>query len=496
MSKSNLENNNNEFYEENIENNNSTEENVINDKNKIFHFSSINFTKYKKYTLNIDENELNNEKITRQYKTENINNNYNISNINATESENIGEENIMGKINIYSNIEENKNDLNKEKNSDIFEKNAFESQIPSEELFIRQKEQIKFMKEKNNQYRNNNLFLNMNENKNNFIGNKLRANKKNNSRNKIKELNLNLNDNKENQYIIQNFDNLIKQRKSFRENGYFITLDSPQFFEITDIEKNNNINEQEEGEEEENDIDRIPKINNNWQIVQEFKKINNYIEFNNIALRTLNEVNYNTNGVEINIELSLIGDGEFYIFSRCFVNKDINDSEIFDNLSINNEGNVMFNKYTSLIKISKEKNSNKCFLYLGTFYEDETDENKIKYETFLKRQLVDYNNLDNINVNNSNSIYYYLENDLLDVRIIIIDLGSETIDAKIFLNNNEKCNHIEGKFYLPTIKRSKLLFCGNGQSVPLRKLRINNIEKNDETDIFDIKKSCTCCNIF
>ena len=44
----------------------------------------------------------------------------------------------------------------------------------------------------------------------------------------------------------------------------------------------------------------------------------------------------------------------------------------------------MFNKYTSLIKISKEKNSNKCFLYLGTFYEDETDENKIKYETFLK----------------------------------------------------------------------------------------------------------------
>ena len=49
----------------------------------------------------------------------------------------------------------------------------------------------------------------------------------------------------------------------------------------------------------------------------------------------------------------------------------------------------------------------------------------------------------------SNSIYYYLENDLIDIKIIIIDLGNEKIDAKIFINNNKKFNHIEGKFYLP-----------------------------------------------
>ena len=493
MNKSNIEINNTEFDEENVENNNSTEENVINDKNKIFEFSSINFTKYKKYTLNIDENEINNEQKNEQNKTYNINN---INIINSSQNENIDEENIIQKINIYKNVEENKDDLSDEKNKEIFEKNVFESQIPSEELFIRQKEQIKFMKEKNKLYRNNISFLNIqeNKNKNNVKENKLKSINKNNSRNKIKELNLN--DNEENIDIInQNFDNLIQQRKSFRENGYFIELDNPEFFEISDIE-NNNINKEEEIEEEENDIEIIPKINNNWQIVKEFKKINNYIEFNNIALRTLNEVNYNTNGVEINIELSLKGDGEFYIFSRCFVNKDFNDSKIFDNLSINNEGNVMFNKYTSLIKINKERNSSKCFITFGTFYEDETDENMIKYETFLKRQLVDYTNLDNININNSNSIYYYLENDLLDIKIIIIDLGNETIDTKVFLNNNQKCNHIEGKFYLPTIKRSKLLFCGSGQSVHLRKLRINNIEKFDETDILDIKKSCTCCNIF
>ena len=211
----------------------------------------------------------------------------------------------------------------------------------------------------------------------------------------------------------------------------------------------------------------------------------------------MNEVNYNTNGVEINVDFSLVGDAEFWIFSRCFINKDFNESEIFDTFSINNESNVIFNKYTSLIKINKEKNTSKCFISFGTFYEDETDKNKIKYETFLKRQLIDYSEIENKNLDTSNSIYYYLENDLMDIRIIIIDLGNEVIDAKIFINNNNEFNHIEGKFYLPTIKRSKLLFCGIGQSVLVRKLRISSIDKSEdfESDTLN-KKSCTCCNIF
>ena len=86
-----------------------------------------------------------------------------------------------------------------------------------------------------------------------------------------------------------------------------------------------------------------------------------------MAIRTINEVNYNTNGVEINLELSLVGGSEFWIFTRSFVNKDINDSEVFDTYSINNESDIIFNKYTSLIKIIKEKNSSKCFITFGTF---------------------------------------------------------------------------------------------------------------------------------
>ena len=109
---------------------------------------------------------------------------------------------------------------------------------------------------------------------------------------------------------------------------------------------------------------------------------------------------------------------------------------------------------------------------------------------------MDFSHAENVNVNNSNSLYYYLENDLIDIRIIITDLGIETIDTKIFINKNQKFNHIEGKFYLPTNKRSKILFCGIGPSVPVRKLRINNIEKFEDENNEFTKRSCTCCNIY
>ena len=103
-----------------------------------------------------------------------------------------------------------------------------------------------------------------------------------------------------------------------------MTLEKPQYCEISNILNEFNIdfnkNEDEYENESENDIEKIPLINNNWQIVKQFKKINKYIEFSNIALRTLNEVNYNTNGVQINIDLSLVGDSEFLVFSRCFIN--------------------------------------------------------------------------------------------------------------------------------------------------------------------------------
>ena len=482
--------------EENI---NNTEENVINNKNKIFYFSFANVSKYKKYTLYNNNNESlktdNNNKIGRTKS-----NNPKIINIDIIDNELINHENIFKKINIYqkNNDNDDKKDLNKNQIVHRNAKNKYVSQNSSEVIFLRQKEQIKKMKEKNNLYKFNNSSLSLNERKNRFKDNKHIRNRQKNIDidNIINSLNSIHNNNN---IANQKYHSIIKQRKSFKDIYLFITLDNPEFFEISDILKTKNITnnfDEDVDDDEENDIEIIPIFNNIWRPIIQFKKINNAIEFSNIAVRTINEINYNTNGVEINIDLSLVGDSEFWIFSRCFVNKDINESDIFDTFSINNESDVIFNKYTSLIKIIKEKNSSKCFVSFGTFYEDENDENKIKYETFLKRQLVDFLQSDNVNTNNNNSVYYYLENDLLDIRVIIIDLGNEIIDARIFINNNQKCNHIEGKFYLPTIKRSKLLFCGIGQSIPVRKLRINNIEKFGDIENNEIKKSCTCCKIF
>ena len=477
---------NDEEFQENICN---TQENVMNNKNKTYYYSLMNISKYNNYT--IYKSKVN---FLKEEKTENI--------VNKRKYYSINKKKIKDdyfdteKLSKTQKIEKYSANTEIRKDSSEIGKNNFISQIPSEEIFLRQKEQIKILKEKNNQYRYNNSLINFNRTTTGNNENTSNVMNKKNSFNLLDGINSTLNDKSISNQKLQS---IVKQRKSFKETCNYLSLDLPQFFEISHLEINENINNNEDKEEnEENDKNSeiIPIINNNWKTIKKFNKTKNAIEFKDMAIRTINEVNYNTNGVEINLELSLVGGSEFWIFTRCFVNKDVNDSEVFDTYSINNDPDIIFNKYTSLIKIIKEKNSSKCFVTFGTFYEDEKDGNKIKYETFLKRQLVDFLQLDSLSVN-SNTVYYYLENDLLDIKAIIMDLGNEIIDAKIYINENKKFNHIEAKFYLPMIKRSKLLFCGKGQSAQVKKLRINNIEKfgeyeNDEYQ----KKSCTCCNIF
>ena len=93
-------------------------------------------------------------------------------------------------------------------------------------------------------------------------------------------------------------------------------------------------------------------------------------------------MNYSTNGVEIYIDLSLIGNSEFWIFTRCFVNKDFNESELFDTFSVNNESYVIFNKYTSLIKIIKEKIVVNVLSLLGLFMKMKMMEIKLNMKPF------------------------------------------------------------------------------------------------------------------
>ena len=237
--------------------------------------------------------------------------------------------------------------------------------------------------------------------------------------------------------------------------------------------------------------ENLPKIDNIWienSQIKAYKNGQKPIELKNLALRTKNEINYDKKGIELIIDFSLKCNSQFWIFSRSFVNKDINESIVFDNESVHNESNDVFNKYASVIKITYE-DFKRCFINYGTFVEDK-NKNILIYKTFFKRQLIEYKTLE------KNSI-----DDICDFNLVLIDTGNENIETKIKLNNSEKENLTKGNFYIPINKKARLLFCGVGESVEIKKLFINTFEKEDDDENFNKifsneKKTCNCCIIF
>ena len=366
------------------------------------------------------------------------------------ESNNPDESNIHNLELTHNNMNINQN-LNDENKSHQITEN-----VPLEELFLKQKEKIQLYKEKN-------------KNKNNT--HKSSEQKKNARLNNVNNIN-NLSINGK-QYK--------HQRKIF--NGTFknITLDNYQFLEKSSfkIAKSSNSD------------DNIPKLKNvDWKSLN--KSIANF-ELSGMALRTINEINYDTNMVEIKVKFSLESNSEFWIFTRSYINKDFNESFNFDISSVNNEPDIVFNKYSSLIKIINEKRcSNKCYVSFGAFCESSKDPKLIYYKTFLKRQLINFSDNNNSDYNDKDYCDFYVE---------ITDTGSEIIDSKIYYNSGNKFNHVMGNFYLPINKRSKIIICGEGKSVIVRSLEIKNEEKTDELmQIYDTRfsleqKSCSCCNI-
>lgn len=245
-------------------------------------------------------------------------------------------------------------------------------------------------------------------------------------------------------------------------------------------------------DDDDSDENYLPVINEKWTNVTDnlntklMPKILKDFEFCKIALKTNNVVDYNNKGIEISLHLKLFDKSSFYIFTRCYIDNDNN------NLN-NNINNQIFCEYSTVIKIFKLKNSKKSFASFGTFYKSKKS-GKIHYKTFLQRQLVDFLKED--------KNYYYLENDLCEFDIIIVDLGNENIEAKISLNNKCKFNNIKSNFYLPINKKAKLMFCGEGKSAKVSDLKIRSFIKNDEDkDKFGSilsteKNSCDCCLIF
>lgn len=328
---------------------------------------------------------------------------------------------------------------------------------------------------------------------------------KNNDKTDIEKVNNNNDIEKDNldDDIIINNDSENITIKNIEKEIDFLSLSNIDYFEICECRikgKDNN----------DNDENYLPIINENWKNLYEFYTENEIIsdfEFSKNVLRTKNYIDYNTKGIEININLKLFSQSSFYIFTRCYIdedNYDINNNFINNSSesikknkthglynSRKNKYNQIFSKYSTVIKIFKNKNSKKAFVSFGTFYKSKKSGN-LHYKTFLQRQLIDYLHQD--------KNYYYLENDLCEFNIIVLDLGNEYLEAKISLNNKERFNNIKSNFYLPVNQKAKLIFCGEGKSSKVPDLKIRSFSKYDEDKgmglvISSEQKSCDCCII-
>ena len=249
-----------------------------------------------------------------------------------------------------------------------------------------------------------------------------------------------------------------------------MTLKDPLFWESSKFE--GNIEE----------YDQVPTIGRVWETDPLLKKIESgqmsSYEMIKTALRTVNEVDYNLFGVECEISLTLVGKSQFWAFTRCFVNKEVNESTLFDTQSMYNNPGDIFNKYTTVFKITKEDRSLRCFVEFGTFCEEN---GAMIYKTFFKRQLVNFNK-------NKEADASRIGEDSCDFKIFVVDIGNENLSVKIFLNDSEKPNEICGTFYIPLNKRAKLMFGGIGQSVDVNKMCITTFPKEGNGTIFSNEK--------
>ena len=382
-----------------------------------------------------------------------------ISNEND-DSDNIKEENIMMNDSLS-------NKLNKRINSDT---NKSDDLLGSEEIFINIKKEIETVKKRNEAFHvkkestksmNNNLHSNNDLNSNKF---KLLTKTKDNiqeeesSNNEFYEFNLN------DDYIgyeYSNFNNSGKKNDKFDLNKDWKKIDK--------------------------DFPRLSENNNGYE----------YIELNQMAIRVIKEIDFDEMGVELNLNFNLIGTSQIFVFTRSFVNKDINESGIFEDDIYNIEKNDIFNKYTSLIKISKDMKKGSSFITFGTYYNDKYKNNKLCHKFFLQRQLIDYNEEKNYNEYDDRKEYQ------TEFNMIINDLGNENINARIYLNKNKKPNDISGNFFLPINKKAKIMIFGMGTGVRLRNIGCKIFNKRNESIKNLIKfesensapKNCQCCYI-
>ena len=283
---------------------------------------------------------------------------------------------------------------------------------------------------------------------------------------------------KEIERIKLNNQNVGNDIKNIENTQFYLRLTDYQFFESTSF----NINR-----DNKDNHNIIPEIGEEWKQENQLKEIintENSFKLINLAIRITNEVDYSLNKMTISLNLTLTGESEFWLMTRCFVNDNLNDYEN-ENVIENN----IFNKYSSVMKIIKEPNSSRCFVHFGTFYEDKKNK-EIKFKTFFKRQLINNNN------DSKYKNFSYLEKDCCEFKIDLTDMGIELIKAKIKMNDSETSNELSANFYLPIHKKAKIVFAGYGNEIEIKNLFLNITPKDDQFFSNETRSCGGCCNIY
>ena len=118
--------------------------------------------------------------------------------------------------------------------------------------------------------------------------------------------------------------------------------------------------------------------------------------------------------------------------------------------------NTCFDKFSAILKISKEEKSQKIFASYGTFVFDKNS--LMIFKVFLKQQIIDKSM-------NSNKVYK--ENDVSRIKGSIVDNGQEKLLTNIYrtldlilVNDDLNENLIAGSFFLPFIDKYNLMIAG------------------------------------
>lgn len=378
--------------------------------------------------------------------------------------------------NKFEEVKYNRNDTFSNKINKGFMSIGSDDLLGSEEVLINLKKEIETVKKRNEAYhlkKESTQSMNNNIHSNNHLDKMVDNNK----------IQIKSEEDKENMINEGNNDliefNINTDKKIFEYSGL-------NFLTKKNDEADVNIN----WKEFDNNFGKLIEISNS-------KKGYDYIELNQTALRLIQEIDFDEMGLELALNFKLIGSSQIFIFTRCFVNKGINESGIFDDLSYNVGKKDIFNKYTSLIKINKDTKSKSCFITFGTYYNDINKNNKLCHKFFLKRQLIDYS------VAQKDNNYYNSKEDETEFKVIINDLGEETINTRIFLNDNKKSNEISGSFFIPINKKAQIMVFGMGTSVRLKEIKGKIFNKRNESLKNLIKfesennapKNCDCCAI-